>query len=315
MTRFVTKWLAVLGLGLCLMANPSGFAQTDQESRVTSRVPGSMDPGVDRLSALRDEVGIDQKLGEKVPLDAKWTDELGENHTVGEVLKSGRPVLLVPAYFKCRLICNKVLNGVFDSLKLTSFQPGRDFELVVFSFDDREGPAEARAKKDQMMATLGRKRSVEGWHFWTGSPESIKGLTKAIGFRYLFEKDRDEYMHATGITVLTPSGEVSRYLMGINYPATQLQLALSEASGNRIGTLVDQVKMLCFTYDPASGKYSLVVMRLVQAGGVLTILSYFTFMGWNWFRIWFHQPAKSTFTALPGAVSDSIKVTPGVPRT
>ena len=166
-----------------------------------------------------------------------------------------------------------------------------------------------------MMATLGRKRSVEGWHFWTGSPESIKGLTKAIGFRYLFEKDRDEYMHATGITVLTPSGEVSRYLMGINYPATQLQLALSEASGNRIGTLVDQVKMLCFTYDPASGKYSLVVMRLVQAGGVLTILSYFTFMGWNWFRIWFHQPAKSTFTALPGAVSDSIKVTPGVPRT
>ncbi len=315
MMRFVTKWFAVMGLGLCLMSRPTVYSQADQESRITSRAPGSMDPGKDRLSALRDEVGIDQKLGEKVPLDASWTDELGENHTLAEVLKSGRPVLLVPAYFKCRLICNKVLNGVFDSLKLTSYQPGRDFELVVFSFDDREGPAEARAKKDQMMATVGRKRSVEGWHFWTGSPEAIKGLTKAIGFRYLFEKERDEYMHGTGITVLTPNGEVSRYLMGINYPATQLQLALSEASGNRIGTLVDQVKMLCFTYDPASGKYTLVVMRLVQAGGVLTVFSLFTFMGWNRIRKWFHQPLKSTFTALPGAVSDPIRDTHGVSRT
>lgn len=321
MMRFATNWLMVVTGGLCLLAAPCLFAQNlfaqgqaeKTESRITSRMPGSIDPGVDRQSDAREKIGIDQMLGGTVPLEDKWTDEIGEFHTLGEVLKSGRPVLLVPAYFKCKLICNKVLNGVFDSLKLSSFQPGRDFELVVFSFDEREGPAEARAKKDQMMGTVGRLRSVNGWHFWTGSKESIDKLTKAIGYRFAYEPKLDEYQHATGIVAITPNGLVSRYLMGINFPVTQVQLALSEASGNRIGTLVDQVKMLCFTYDPSSGKYTLVVMRIVQGGALITLVSLVTFMGWNWIRRWIVRSSKTTNGVSSGAMPTTITVTPGAP--
>jgi len=321
MVRFATNWMMAVTGGLCLLVAPFLFAQSifaqnqseKTESRIISRSPGSIDPGVDRQSDVRENVGFDQKLGEAVPLEDKWLDDTGDAHTLGEILKSGRPVLLVPAYFQCKLICNKVLNGVFDSLKLSSFQPGRDFELVVFSFDDREGPEQARAKKIQMMEAVGRLRSVSGWHFWTGSKESIDKLTKSIGYRFAFEPKLDEYQHATGIVAITPNGLVSRYLMGINFPATQVQLALSEASGNRIGTLVDQVKMLCFTYDPSSGKYTLVVMRVVQGGAILTLVALFTFMGWNWIRGLIFRSSNITNGVSPGAMPKTITVTPGAP--
>ncbi len=319
--RFATNWLMVVAGGISLLATPCLFGQTamtgekteTSESRITSRMPGSIDPGLDRQSDVRDNIGIDQKLGESVPLDDKWLDDSGTPRTLGEVLKSGRPVLLVPAYFQCKLICNKVLNGVFDSLKLSSFQPGKDFELVVFSFDDREKPEQARAKKIQMMEAVGRLRTVSDWHFWTGSKETIDKLTKSIGYRFAFDPKINEYQHATGIVAITPNGLVSRYLMGINFPATQVQLALSEASGNRIGTLVDQVKMLCFTYDPSSGKYTLVVMRVVQGGAIITLVSLLTFMGWNWIRGLIFRSSKITNGASPGAMPKTITVTPGAP--
>lgn len=267
-----------------------------QESRMDSRTIGTVDPGVDRQSILRDQVGIDQNLGDAIPLDDQWIDEYGEKHTFRELIGRDKPILVVPAYFRCNKICNQVLNGVFDSLKLVKYQPGIDFELVVFSFDETEGPGEARKKKDAMMETVGRKRSVEGWRFWTGSPDSINKLTKALGYKFVYEPAQKELIHSPGIMVITPKGLISRYLLEIRNPGVQLELALSEASGNRIGTWTDKVKLLCYTYDPAAGKYSVAVMRLVQAGFILTVSSLLLFMGWNQIWRWF-LPGGLTKTA------------------
>jgi len=284
-------WSRGLGLMLLVLLTHSALLHSKmpaQESPVGQRSLGHFDPGVDRQTLLREQVGITQNLGDAIPLDDVWIDEMGEKHTFRELMGKEKPVLLVPAYFRCRKICNQVLNGVFDSLKLVKFQPGKDFELVVFSFDEFEGPGEARQKKEDMMATVGRKRSVEAWRFWTGSPASIEKLTKALGYRFIYEKEHDELVHAPGIMAITPTGLISRYLLEIRNPGVQLELALSEASGNRIGTWTDKVKLLCYTYDPASGRYSLAVMRMVQTGFVLTVLSLVIFMGWNQIRRWLH---------------------------
>ncbi len=299
---FKAKWRAIWTGAMLLSGYGAAAAlaqETHQESRVDSRTIGTVDPGVDRQTVLREQVGITQNLGDAIPLDDLWLDEFGNEHTFRELTGKNKPILLVPAYFRCRLICNQVLNGVFDSLKLVKFEPGKDFELVVFSFDETEKPVHAMKKKNDMMETIGRKRSVEAWRFWTGSPESIKQLTKALGYKFVYEPGQNELIHTPGIMVLTPSGLISRYLLEIRNAGVQVELALSEASGNRIGTWQDKVKLLCYTYDPAAGKYSLAVMMMVRTGFILTVGSLLVLMGWDRIRRWF--PPRGLSKTAPTA--------------
>jgi len=220
--------------------------------------------------ALQD-VGFDQKLGDQVPLDLVFRDETGREVTLGDYFDS-RPVVLSLVYYKCPMLCTLVLDGLTSSLKALSLVPGREFEIVTVSFDPRESPELALAKKEAYLARYGRPEAGEGWHFLTGEEESIRRLAAAVGFRYAYDPELDQFAHASGILVLTPESRIARVLFGIEYAPRDLKLSLVEASQGKIGTLVDQLLLFCFHYDPATGKYGAMVLNLVRAGGAVTVL-------------------------------------------
>lgn len=269
-----------LTLAVCL---PSVHADGSSGLRGTPRGPGDIDPKMGLPKEIQEKIGIDQKLGNKVPLDLEFKDESGNVVKLGDYFSDGKPVIFVPAYYRCKLICNRVLNGMFDGLKKidSKFRPSDHFEVVVLSMDPTENPEHAIVKKESMLSTLGRRRSVGGWHFLTGSEANIKQVMDSVGYRFIYDEKRDEYLHATGIMVLTPEGVISRYLLGIRYMPTDLELSLVESSKNNIGTLADQIKLLCYAYDPHTGQYNLLVIRLVQAGALATIFSIGCFWLWS----------------------------------
>ena len=234
------------------------------------------------MQPILEKVKIEHKLDSQLPLDLPFRDEAGEAVTLGEFFR-GEPVILVLAYYRCPMLCNQVLNGVVDGLRSISFNAGKDFHVVVVSFDAREQPALAAAKKTTYVEHYGRPDSENGWHFLTGDQRSIDRLTQAVGFPYLYDSARDQFIHDSGIMILTPEGRVSRYLYGIDYPSRDLRLALVEASARRIASPIDHVMLLCFHYDPASGKYTASVLGLVRIAGVVTIviLGAFLFRAWR----------------------------------
>jgi protein SCO1/2 len=220
---------------------------------------------------LRD-VGFDQRLGADVPLDLLFRDESGQEIPLGRYFGEQRPVILSLVYYRCPMLCTLVLNGLTSSLKALPFAAGREFEIVTVSFDPRETPALAAAKKAAYLERYGRPEAGEGWHFLTGDEDPIRRLADAVGFRYTYDPELDQYAHASGILVLTPEGKIARVFYGVEYAPRDLRLGLVEASQNRIGTLVDQLLLFCFHYDPAAGKYGAVALNLVRAGGVVTVL-------------------------------------------
>jgi protein SCO1/2 len=221
--------------------------------------------------ALR-EVGIEQRLGEQVPLDAEFRDETGRMVQLGDYFTK-RPVVLVLAYYDCPMLCTQVLNGAVSALKAVPFDAGREFDVVVVSFDPRETPALASAKKEGYMQRYGRAGASAGFHFLTGDEPSIKRLTEAVGFHYRWDEATKQFAHASGIMVATPQGRLSHYFYGIEYAPKDVRLSLVEASANRIGSPVDQLLLYCYHYDPMSGKYGMVVMNVVRAAGVVTVLA------------------------------------------
>jgi protein SCO1/2 len=228
-----------------------------------------------QVPGLKGEVGIEQRLGQQVPLDLLFQDEEAEPVRLGECFK-GKPVVLVFAYFRCPMLCTQVLNGLAESLRGMPLRVGDDFQVVTVSFDPRETPELAKAKKANYVASIerpGQPHAAEGWHFLTGGQHSIDRLTDAAGFRFAYDPRLDQFAHASGILVLTPEGKISRYFYGVDYPARDLRLALVEASGNRIGSPVDRVLLLCYEYDPASGRYTATVMRLVRLAGAGTVVA------------------------------------------
>ena len=268
----------VLAIGL-----PYAFADGSSGLRGTARGPGDIDAKIGLPKEIQDKIGIDQKLGGKVPLQLEFLDESGKTVKLGDFFSEGKPVIFVPAYYRCRLICNRVLDGMFDGLKRidSKFRASDHFEVVVLSMDPTENAENARNKKESMLSALGRRRSVGGWHFLTGSESNIKQVMDSVGYRYTYDEKRSEYLHATGVMILTPEGIVSRYLLGIRYMPTDLELSLVESSQNNIGSLADQIKLLCYAYDPQSGQYTLLVIRLVQAGALATIFSICFFWFWS----------------------------------
>jgi protein SCO1/2 len=239
----------------------------------------------DRLPPDIRDVGLDQRLGELVPLDAEFRDEAGEAVRLGDYF-DGKPVILVLAYYRCPMLCNQVLSGLADSLREITFDAGDQFRVVTVSFDATEQPALAAAKKATYVEHYGRPGAEGGWHFLTGPQESIDRLTRAVGFHYAYDPAQDQFAHASGITVLTPNGKIARCFYGIQYPPRDLRLGLVEASEERIGSPVDRVLLLCYHYDGTTGKYSLAVMGLVRMSGALTLVVLGTLLGRGWYRDW-----------------------------
>lgn len=226
------------------------------------------DRGADPLQA----VGLDQRLGEQVPLDLAFRDEAGRSVTLSDYF-GGAPVILVPAYHTCRNLCPLVLDGLIKSLRALSLRIGEHFTVITVSIDPRDTPASAASKKAMVVQRLARPGVADGWHFLTGEETSIQRLARSIGLRYGIDAKTDEYPHASGILVLTPRGGISRYFYGIEYSPRDLRLALVEASDNRIGSLVDQVLLRCYRYDPTAGTYAVSIMNVVRLAGVTTILA------------------------------------------
>lgn len=218
------------------------------------------------------DVEIDPQFGNQVPMDLVFRDERGNDVRLANFLEADKPVLLNLAYFECPMLCNMVNDGLLRALKTMEFTPGQEFTLLTVSFDPREGPKQARAAKKKTISRYEKPDASDGWHFLTGEEEAIRRLTDAVGFRYSYDEERGLYAHAAGLFVLTPEGRVSHYLNGVQFSARDLRLSLVEASDKKIGTATDYVLLLCYAYDPLTGKYGMAIMTALRVGGVLTVL-------------------------------------------
>ena len=229
-----------------------------------SVMPGSTMPG-----PLK-EVRYDQRLGGQVPLDLAFRDEAGRPVRLGDFF-GRRPAILVLAYYHCPMLCDMVLQGVETSLKPLSLDPGRDFDVVVASIDPKETPAMGAKKKREILERYARPGTAAGWHFLTGPQPAIDRLANAVGFRYVYDPQRNQFAHAAGMVILTPQGRISRYLFGLEYPARDVRLGLIESAGGRIGGLADQILLYCFHYDPMAGRYSAAVLKIVRLAAIASV--------------------------------------------
>lgn len=220
--------------------------------------------------AVLKRAGFDQKLGEQVDLSLTFSDESGRKATLSE-FAAGKPVLLNLVYFGCPMLCTEVANGVMESVGEIPYDIGRDYVILTVSFDDKEGPDDARGKKDNYLKALNRPGAEKGWHFLTGDASVIESLTKSVGFSFAWDESSKQYGHASGIVILTPTGKISHYFYGVRYPTKDVRLALADASEGKIGGPVEKLLLFCFHYDASAGKYSMAVRKVLQAGGIVTM--------------------------------------------
>lgn len=225
-----------------------------------------------RSQQILQDVGIDQHLDAQLPLDAVLVDEQGRSIRLAEFFGRDKPVIVNFVYFRCPMLCTQVLNGLLRSSQAIKFTMHEDYHVLSISIDPRETPAMAAAKKKKYVASYRRPGAEEGWHFLTADAATIERLTRIAGFRYRYDEPSDQYAHASGIIVATPEGRISHYLYGIDYEPNDLRLALADSSKNRIGNLVDQVLLLCYHYDPVTGKYGLAISAVMKIAGVATLL-------------------------------------------
>jgi protein SCO1/2 len=221
--------------------------------------------------SISSQIYIEQKLDAQIPLESKFRDEAGMTVSLRELYR-GKPVVLALIYYKCPMLCNQVMNGLLAAMKVMKFDAGKEYDVIFVGIDPREGPEVAAKKKESYILSYNRDGAASGWHFLTGDEDQIQQIAKAVGFGYTFDENMDQYAHAACIMVSTPDGRLSKYFYGIEYSARDLRLALVEASEGKIGTFVDAATLYCFAYDPTTGKYGLAIMRVLQAGGILTVL-------------------------------------------
>src|SRR5438093_4863131 len=217
-------------------------------------------------------VGFRPELNAQMPLDASFKDETGKDVRLGDYLHTQKPVLLAFVYYGCPMLCTQLEQGVVGSLRMLSFNPGRDYEVVFVSFDERDTPEMAAAKKNTAMDHFRRKETAAGWHFLTGSKESIAAVTNSANFHFNFDAKNNLFAHASGIMLLTPEGRISRYFYGVEFPGRDMRLGLVDASAGKIGSPIDHVLLFCYHYDPSTARYSASILKIIRLGGVLTIL-------------------------------------------
>jgi protein SCO1/2 len=266
------KMIAALAvvLGIFAVAAPAATAQGSGAPAAGYKPEAGM-PSSTVPPPLR-EIGFDQNLNGQLPLDAPFKDESGRIVKLGDYFGT-RPVVMVFAYYDCPMLCTVVINGLASALNVLSLEPGRDFEILTISFNPRDTPATASAKKASYIARYTQPGGAAAWHFLTGDPSSIDRVTKAAGFRYVWDDETQQFAHPTGVMVLTPDGRLARYLFGIEYGPRDLRYAIVDASQGKVGSAVDSLLLYCYHYDPAAGKYSLAIMRLIRAGGAATVLA------------------------------------------
>jgi len=231
----------------------------------------------DPPAGILSEIGVDQKLNASVPLDLQFKDESGMNVDLRRLFH-GKPVVLSLVYYECPMLCSMTLNGLVKSMRPMTFSIGKDFEVVTVSFDPREKPELAAAKKAVYVNDYNRPEAASGWHFLTGSAETIQHLTEAVGYRYKWDEYTKQWAHVSAIMILTPDGRLSQYLYGIEFSARDLRLSLVHASQNKVGTLVDRILLYCYHYNPDTGKYGLAIMNTVRVAGLATVFALAAFI-------------------------------------
>jgi protein SCO1/2 len=265
-------------LHLLFLLLPFAFLLLPSVTMAQSRVPvPSYGPMRERGDAQQAglppalaNVGIDQKLSTMLPLDATFRDETGRSVQLREYFTGARPVILSLVFYECPMLCNQILNGLTATMKSMTLNVGQDYDVVTLSFDAREGPELALRKKQSYLQRLNRAGAEAGWHFLTGDEANIKRVTEAVGFRFTYDAQTNQFAHASGIMVLTPDGRISHYFYGVEYAPRDVRLGLVEASAGRIGSPVDQLLLYCYHYDPVTGKFAWVI-NLYRWGGALTV--------------------------------------------
>jgi len=232
---------------------------------------GIMAPPANTRPPRLENVGIEQHLDAQVPPDLTFRDDTGKAVKLGDYF-GRKPLILNLVYYKCTMLCGEALAGLASAMRLVKFDVGNEFDVVTVSFDPRETPDMAAAKKKDYVGRYGRANAAAGWHFLTGQPASINALTKAVGFQYQYDAKSNQFAHATAIMVLTPEGRISRYFYGVDFPPKDLRMGLVEASQGKIGNAVDAVLLYCYHYNPETGKYGAMVANILRLAGGATIL-------------------------------------------
>ncbi len=238
--------------------------------------PPTNPPSSVRPAALKN-VGIDQKLNNRVPLDLHFRDETGRDVRLAEFFTT-RPVIITPVYYGCPMLCTQILNGLVSGLKPVSFNAGEQFDVLAVSFDPTETPGLALKKKESYIKRYGRAGAEKGFHFLTGDEPAIRALTDALGFRYTYDPKTKQFAHASGLMIATADGRISRYLYGVDYAPRDLRLTLVEAAANKIGSPVDELLLFCYHYDPATGKYGAIAMNFLRLAAAATVIGIGVFL-------------------------------------
>ncbi len=258
----MSVWVALLGPAGAEAQTPnflSGF-NNDAQGALASERP-----------AIFKEVSFKQRLNEQLPLEATFADEYGRKVRLGDYFGGTKPVVLAFVYYQCPMLCMQVMNGISSSLRALPFEAGKDFDVVLVSFDPRDTPAAAAEKKRTHLDYWAAQSTSQGWHLLTGDEATIKRVTSAVGFTYQWDDLTQQFAHVSGVLVVTPDGRLSRYFYGVEYSPKELRLALVESGQGHIGSVIDELLLYCYHYDPASGRYGVIVMNLIRAGGVLTV--------------------------------------------
>jgi len=222
-------------------------------------------------------VGVQQNLNRPIPPDLMFQDDTGRNVRLGDFFGK-RPIILNLVYYNCPMLCGEVLSGLENSLRMMSFDVGKEFDVITVSFDPTETPEMAARKKAEFLPRYKRSGAEQGWHFLVGPKNSVDALTKAAGFEYQYDEKTKQFAHAAAILILTPQGKIAQYYYGIEYPPKDLRLGLVEAGAGKIGNVVDQLLLYCYHYDPEQGKYSATILRVLRLAGVATMLFIGTFI-------------------------------------
>jgi len=283
--------LGSLALLLALGATPPSSAQ------LADPVPADLE-GVD----------VVEHLDGRLPLDVRLRDESGRAVTLGDYFRAERPVLLLLAYYRCPMLCNLVLAGAVESLRQIELEPGGGFEIVTVSFDPRDTPETAAAKKKTTIESYGRAGAGEAWHFLTGDEDEVRRLADALGFGYRYVEERGEFAHPAVLFVSTPDGRIARYLYGVQYDPRTLRLSLVEASAGKSGSTLDRFLLYCYHYDPEAGRYSPVAFNIMRVGGAATAVVLAATLLLLWRRDMRRRraaAAETAFTSTAGAAPRS----------
>jgi protein SCO1/2 len=263
------------------------LAQKNEHYNSPLYSPKYYDPSQGTANGIPDplkKVGIEQRLGEALPLAAEFKDENGQMVKLGDYFGKGRPVIIALVYYECPMLCNQVLNGLTGTLKGVSFDAGKEFDVVAVSFDAKEfdKPELAKNKKASYMERYGRPSTEKGWHFLTGTQASIDAITQAAGFGYTWDEKSNQFAHSSAIMIATPEGKLSRYFYGIDYSPRDVKLGIVESAESKVGNVADELMLYCFHYDPSTGKYGFQILSVLRLAAIGTLLG----MGLMGFVFW-----------------------------